>query len=134
MPCGRIRQRRESLGFALSLDNHHPPSRRKLFPLSIPLALLGKRGKYLSSVGVKPHVEFIKQESEASLLSLQDSPPCYPDPTQDSEVDVQLRSTGPAWPVERQLLLLQRFCQELLEPWAQRGLVLTQAVSCMLSQ
>lgn len=101
--------------------------------MSIPLALLGKRGKYLSSVGVKPHVEFIKQEYKASLLSLQDSPLCYPDPTQDSEVDVQLRSMGPAWPVE-QLLLLQRFCQELLEPWAQRGLVLTQAVSCVLSQ
>lgn len=64
---------------------------------------------------------------------LQVPPLCYPDPTQDSEFAVQLRSSEPAWPVEWQLLL-EHFSQELLEPWAQQGLVLTQAVSCGLSQ
>lgn len=83
------------MGFALSLDTHHPPSQQEeALSLENSLCSLGKRGKYLC-VRVKCHVEFIKKEYRTSLLPplLQVSPLCYPDPTQDSEVDVQLRTS-----------------------------------------
>lgn len=121
----RARKReRKNLGFALFLDNHHPP-------LSFELSLcpLGRRGKYLSSIRVKFHVEFIKQEYKASLLYPRFLPCVFLIPPRALELMELRGSLAMEWQ-----LLLEHFCQEFLEPWAQPGLIPPQAVSCVLSQ
>lgn len=87
----RARKReRKNLGFALSLDSHHPP-------LSFELSLcpLGRRGKYLSSIRVKFHVEFIKQEYKASLLYPRFLPCVFLIPPRALGL---MCSSGAAWP------------------------------------
>lgn len=44
IPCAIKNAKKERFGICLVLGHHHPPSRRKLFPLSIPFALLGREG------------------------------------------------------------------------------------------
>lgn len=44
IPCAIKNAKKKRFGICLVLGHHHPPSRRKLFPLSIPFALLGREG------------------------------------------------------------------------------------------